>query len=117
MRDLEQATAVLARGELEALAPADRGPPEVRGLAAGFNDMAGRLGRLLDTQRAFVADASHQLRTPLTALRLRLENLEATIPPAAAGDLQAAASETGRLARLVDGLLTLARAEAGPTPS
>jgi signal transduction histidine kinase len=115
MRDLEQATAVLARGELEARAPADRGPPEVRGLAAAFNDMAARLGRLLDTQRAFVADASHQLRTPLTALRLRLENLEATIPPAAAGDLQAAAAETGRLARLVDGLLTLARAEAAPT--
>ena len=115
MRDLELATAVLARGELEARAPADRGPPEVRGLAAAFNDMAARLGRLLDTQRAFVADASHQLRTPLTALRLRLENLEATIPPAAAGDLQAAAAETGRLARLVDGLLTLARAEAAPT--
>jgi signal transduction histidine kinase len=76
--------------------------------------MAARLGRLLDSQRAFVADASHQLRTPLTALRLRLENLEATMPPTAAEDLRAAAAETGRLARLVDGLLTLARAEAAP---
>ena len=62
-----------------------------------------------------MADASHQLRTPLTALRLRLENLEAAIPPAAADDLRAAVAETGRLARLVDGLLTLARAEAAPT--
>jgi signal transduction histidine kinase len=114
MRDLEQATTVLARGDLGVRAPADRGPPEVRGLAAAFNDMAARLGRLLEAQRAFVADASHQLRTPLTALRLRLENLEDTIPPAAAGDLQAAVAETGRLARLVDGLLALARAEAAP---
>jgi signal transduction histidine kinase len=114
MRALEQATTAVAHGQLEARAPTDRGPPEVRRLAAAFNDMAARLGRLLDSQRAFVADASHQLRTPLTALRLRLENLEAVIPPAGADDLRAAVAETGRLARLVDGLLTLARAEASP---
>jgi signal transduction histidine kinase len=114
IRALEQATTAVARGRLEARAPTDRGPPELRRLAAAFNDMAARLGRLLDSQRAFVADASHQLRTPLTALRLRLENLEATMPPAAAGDLRAAAAETGRLARLVDGLLALAHAEAAP---
>jgi signal transduction histidine kinase len=114
MRRLEQATTAVASGDLGARAPTDQGPPEVRRLAATFNDMAGRLGRLLDSQRAFVADASHQLRTPLTALRLRLENLEATLPPAATDDLRAAAAETGRLARLVDGLLALARAEAAP---
>ncbi|HET7518507.1 MAG TPA: ATP-binding protein [Actinomycetes bacterium] len=115
MRDLERTTAALARGDLQARAPTDRGPPEVRRLAASANDMAARLGRLLDTQRAFVADASHQLRTPLTALRLRLENLEAATPAVDAGDLRAAVAETGRLARLVDGLLALVRAEAAPT--
>jgi signal transduction histidine kinase len=115
MRRLEQATTAVARGDLEARAPADQGPPEVRWLAAAFNDMAARLGRLLGAQQAFVADASHQLRTPLTALRLRLDNLEVTMPPAATGDLRAAAAETGRLARLVDGLLALARAEAAPS--
>jgi signal transduction histidine kinase len=115
LRALEQATTAAAGGQLQARAPIDQGPPEVRRLAATFNDMAARLSRLLDSQRAFVADASHQLRTPLTALRLRLENLAATTPAAAAGDLRAAVAETGRLARLVDGLLALARAEADPT--
>jgi signal transduction histidine kinase len=115
MRALEQATTAAAGGQLDARAPTDRGPPEVRRLAAAFNDMAARLGRLLTAQQAFVADASHQLRTPLTALRLRLENLEATMPAAAAEDLGAAVAETGRLARLVDGLLALAHAEAAPS--
>jgi signal transduction histidine kinase len=110
LRGLGQATATLANGDLGARAPTGAGPPELRQLAAAFNDMAARLGRLVDSQRAFVADASHQLRTPLTALRLRLENLEPELS-SGAGDLRAAIAETGRLARLVDGLLALARAE------
>jgi signal transduction histidine kinase len=114
VRGLGQASGALARGRLDARAPADTGPPELRRLAATFNDMAARLARLLSLQRDFVADASHQLRTPLTALRLRLENLEPTLPDDA-GDLRAAIAETGRLARLVDGLLALARAEAAST--
>jgi signal transduction histidine kinase len=112
LRALEQATSALARGELDSRAAVDAGPPELRRLAAAFDDMAARLGRLLGAQQAFVADASHQLRTPLTALRLRLENLEPAVPSDDAGNLQAAISETARLTRLVDGLLVLARAEA-----
>jgi signal transduction histidine kinase len=112
LRALEQATGALARGELDSRAAVDAGPPEVRRLAAAFDDMAARLGRLVGAQQAFVADASHQLRTPLTALRLRLENLEPAVPSTDAANLKAAISETGRLARLVDGLLVLARAEA-----
>jgi signal transduction histidine kinase len=112
LRGLEQATGALAHGRLDARAPTDAGPPELRRLAATFNDMAARLARLVNLQRDFVADASHQLRTPLTALRLRLENLEPALPNDAGDDLRAAIAETGRLARLVDGLLALARAEA-----
>ena len=74
--------------------------------------MAQRLEELVGAQESFVADASHQLRTPLTALRLRLENLEAQLDdPEAIDDLAAARAETSRLSRLVDGLLALARAD------
>jgi signal transduction histidine kinase len=114
LRGLERATAELANGDLDARAPIGAGPPELRRLAAAFNDMAARLARLVGAQRAFVADASHQLRTPLTALRLRLENMEPSVSTGGA-DLEAAIAETSRLARLVDGLLALARAEAGGT--
>jgi signal transduction histidine kinase len=62
-------------------------------------------------QRTFVGDASHQVRTPLAAMRLRLENLEADVDGAAAEDLEGALAEVTRLSRLVDGLLVLMRAE------
>ena len=58
--------------------PSRMGPPEVRSLAAVFNETVAKLEQLLRSQDEFVADASHELRTPLTALRLRLENLRQT---------------------------------------
>jgi signal transduction histidine kinase len=98
------------RGELDARVPSG-GPAELAALADEFNAMAERVHQLVETQRRFVADASHQLRTPLTALRLRLENLAASTDSPDAGELEAAEAETQRLARLVDGLLTLSRAQ------
>jgi signal transduction histidine kinase len=92
-----------------ARAPLD-GPPELQQLAGGFNDMVVKLDALLRSQDEFVADASHQLRTPLTALRLRLENL-AREDGARGDELEAAIVEVERLSSLVDGLLTLARAD------
>jgi signal transduction histidine kinase len=88
-------------------------PPEIAVLWRTLNDMAARLGRLMAEQRSFVADASHQLRTPLTALRLRLENLEQSARSGAVdlADLDAATVETERLTALVEDLLRLARAE------
>ena len=73
--------------------------------------MTDRVARALDGQRAFVADASHQLRTPLTGLRLRLEEGRASgVSDAAAAQLDAGAGEVDRLARIVDELLVLSRA-------
>jgi signal transduction histidine kinase len=111
LRQLQGSAARLGRGDLGARAPVDEGPPEVRELGHAFNDTAQRLEELVGAQDAFVVDASHQLRTPLTALQLRLENLEADVGPDAADDLAAALDEVARLSRLVDGLLALARAE------
>src|SRR6266516_1829828 len=114
VRELEAAAARLARGELGARAAVPAGPGELRSLAAAFNHTAAELERLVGSQRAFVADASHQLRSPLAALRLRLENLEAEVPGAAQEDLDGAIAEVWRLSRLVDGLLANALEVAPP---
>jgi signal transduction histidine kinase len=110
LRRLEQAAAAVGEGQLDVRAPEQEGPPEVRSLAAVFNDTVAKLARLLRSQGEFVADASHELRTPLTALRLRLESL----PPSR--DRDAALREADRLRDLVAGLLALARADAGSEP-
>jgi signal transduction histidine kinase len=73
--------------------------------------MAETVTQAYSAQRAFVADASHQLRNPLTALRLRLSNLEGRVDAAAVEDHIAALEEAERLSTLLDGLLALARAE------
>jgi two-component system OmpR family sensor kinase len=71
--------------------------------------MTDRLGQVLEAQRQFVANASHQLRTPLTGLRLRLESASLKAGPELAAELEAAEREVERLARLLTTLLTLAR--------
>jgi signal transduction histidine kinase len=111
LADVERAAAAARAGDLTARAPDDEGPAEVRSLAASFNRTVAALDDLIRSRDAFVADASHQLRTPLAALRLRLENLERDVAPEAHGDLEASLAEVERLTRLVDGLLALARAD------
>jgi len=96
-------------GALDTRAPVAAGPREVRELSSAFNRMADRIQSLIGSHREWVADVSHQLRTPLTALRLRVDVLadEADGQESAAG-LQV---ELARLGSLVDGLLAVARAE------
>jgi len=114
---VEEAAGEVAAGNLNVRVPAT-GPPELRRLAGSFNEMVVQLGSLLHSQEQFVADASHQLRTPLTALRLRLENLARDGDGRREGEFEAALEELERLSALVDGLLTLARADrAASTPA
>ena len=111
LRAVAVTAAQFGRGDLRVRAPIDHGPPDIRALARTLNDMATRVEQLVRAQRALVADASHQLRTPLTALRIRLDTLEESIPDEARPDFDRVVAETSRLSRLVDGLLALARAE------
>ncbi|MFD8868184.1 sensor histidine kinase [Streptomyces sp. NPDC059590] len=115
LRTLEAATAQLADGHLANPPDTSTGPPELRRLAASFTHTATRLQHLLEAQHAFASEASHQLKTPLTALRLRLENFEPYLDPRAHGSLEESVGEVERLGRMVQGLLALARLENAAT--
>ena len=108
LRKLATTARRVEAGDLEARAEVT-GAKEQREVSAAFNDMAERLGTVLAAQREFVSNASHQLRTPLTGLRLRLESAHSKAGPEAEPELEAAELEVERLARLLTSLLTLAR--------
>ena len=115
LRRLRHSTERVAGGDFGERADATEGAPELRALARSFNTMTARLAGLVDQQRRFAGDASHQLRTPLTALRLQLERATSLVeqnPDESARILGDADREIDRLQRLIDGLLTLARADA-----
>ncbi|GGM04950.1 MULTISPECIES: sensor histidine kinase [Micromonospora] len=110
--ELDAVTHEIAEGDRGARVQHRLGPPELRRLAVSFNDMADVVSDVMDRQRAFVAHASHQLRNPLTALRLRVEELGPSLPDEdGRAEHQLALEETDRLAQVLDALLTLARAE------
>jgi signal transduction histidine kinase len=108
---LDAATHEIATGRLAARVPEGSGPPELQRLTTAFNEMAGHVQDVVEQQRAFVADASHQLRNPLGALLLRLDDLALRLPAPWAGEVGAATDEGHHLARALDHLLELARAE------
>jgi signal transduction histidine kinase len=108
VRELEEAAVRLGSGDLEARAEPS-GPAEIATLAGSFNQMASTLSANITAQNDFLANASHQLRTPLTGLRLRLEAIQGE-GGFAGEQATKAEGEVDRLAELVEDLLVLARA-------
>jgi signal transduction histidine kinase len=112
IRRLRDAAEKIADGDMNARADVSGGG-EIEELAESFNTMADRVQAVVESQRGFAGDASHQLRTPLTALRLRLDRAADLMDDdePAMDQVDAARDEIDRLQRLIDGLLVLARAD------
>ncbi|MBV9794470.1 MAG: HAMP domain-containing histidine kinase [Actinobacteria bacterium] len=106
----------LGEGELGTRTQVRTGPPEAQHLSAAFDTMAARIESLVRGHQSLMADVSHQVRTPLAALRLRLDLLAQDSDEATAAELAGAQEEIARLARMTNGLLAVARAENSTVP-
>lgn len=118
MRPVEQMRARASRITLdraEERLPVPPADDEIGRLAGTLNEMLARIEQSLARQRAFVADAGHELRTPLAVLRgeLELGLRKADDPAATTAALESAIEEADGLRQLADGLLELARSDAG----
>jgi len=110
LQRLADAAHDLGEGDLSSRVGDIEGSAEVHELAGSFDEMAERLERTVQAQREFVANASHQLRTPLTGMKLRLESaVEMTQDPELRRQLEATEAEVDRLSQIVDRLLVMAR--------
>jgi signal transduction histidine kinase len=108
----------LGAGDLSTRTGAVGGGAELEEVAGSFDEMAGRVERTVLAQREFVANASHQLRTPLTGIKLRLEAaIAGSEDEAVTEQLRAADGEVDRLAQIIERLLTMAtKVEEGQAP-
>jgi two-component system OmpR family sensor kinase/two-component system sensor histidine kinase QseC len=113
---LGRLTASVRKRDTDSLAPLDGTglPSEVAPLVDAMNALLARLGAALQAQRAFVADAAHELRSPLTALKLQLELVQRAPDAATRADaLRELSAGMDRAQHLLAQLLALARAEPG----
>jgi two-component system, OmpR family, sensor histidine kinase TctE len=91
---------------------AGRAPPEIEPLVTSFNDLLARLAQNIDLQKRFIADAAHQMKTPLAGLHTQAElALRQEVSPEVRRSLEQIAASADQAARLVTQLLALARAE------
>jgi two-component system OmpR family sensor kinase len=116
LRPLDRIAADIQRrrpGALEPV-PADSLPAEITPLVHALNELLGRLARALDRQRQFIADAAHELRTPLAAVRLQAELARQANDAARAETLRDLGVGLKRATHLVEQLLAMARLDADP---
>lgn len=114
---VDEAMEAIERGEMEARIADDTGPPELHRMILLFNRMAGEIERVVSRQQEFAANASHELRNPLSALLLRLESLATGLDASWDGEVEATREEGRRMTRILDTLLAFARGGAGPAGS
>jgi signal transduction histidine kinase len=114
LHELEEGVLAVTAGN-RAQVPAKAGPRELRSLATSFNLMSDAVVEAAEQQRRLVADASHQLRNPMAALRLRVDSLAVRVDEAGQRTYQATVAEVERLESLLDGLLALASADSAAT--
>ena len=115
LKKVAEAAAAVAKGNLEQRAPV-RGPIEVRTVAQAFNHMTDEVTATQQAQRDFLANVTHDLRTPLTSIQGFSQAIMDGVASDPAASKRAAAiinDEAGRMNRMVQELLDLARVEAG----
>jgi signal transduction histidine kinase len=117
VRELDAATSRISQGDLTTRADAEAGPVELRRLAASFNTMMDAVENAVQRQRAFVSDASHQLRNPLTSLRLAVESLRPHLSPTGRPGFDVAVDELKAMQRMLNSLQASARMESMRTAS
>jgi signal transduction histidine kinase len=115
LRDMAAAARRLEQGDYATRVHV-RSMDEVGQLAAAFNRMSAELEDLERSRRDLVANVSHELKTPIAAIRAHLENLADGVEDADPETLQVMLAQTERLTRLVDQLLDLSRLESGEVP-
>ncbi|GIF71822.1 sensor histidine kinase [Asanoa siamensis] len=117
VRELDAATSRISRGDLTTRADAEAGPVELRRLAGSFNTMMDAVENAVQRQRAFVSDASHQLRNPLTSLRLAVESLRPHLVRGGEPVFDIAVDELKAMQRMLNSLQASARMESMRTAS
>ena len=106
---LARSASRLGGGDFSAAAPPRSGISEIDDISRALRLSANRVDRMLESERGFTADATHQLRTGLTGIAMRLELLERSADPAVAEEAAAALTQTHELNLTLDDLLTVAR--------